>query len=158
MATVRRELRIPRPADQVWSVVGDASRVHEWFPGIEACTLGEDEHGPTRTVRTASGFELVERIVTNDPVLRRFQYRITGGAFRDHLGTVDVIDLGDGSSLVVYGTDATPDVLALVIGGAAGAGLEQVARIVTGRGTDGHDPDRSAAAVAAASASATQED
>ena len=38
-----------------------------------------------------------EEIVTNDPIQRRFQYRITAPMFRDHLGTIDVIDLGDGT-------------------------------------------------------------
>ena len=114
-------------------MVGDVEGVHRWFPGIVAATLGEDEAGELRTVETASGFRLVERIITNDPVLRRFQYRIEGGAFREHLGTIDVIDLDDGTSLVVYGTDAEPDVLALVIGGAAGAGLERIAELVMER-------------------------
>ena len=47
--------------------------------------------------------------------------------FREHLGTIDVHDLGDGSSLVVYSTDAEPGALALVIGGAARAALGNLA-------------------------------
>jgi uncharacterized protein YndB with AHSA1/START domain len=133
MATVRRELRIDRPAEEVWSVVSDAAAIHRWFPGIVAAELDEDERGPVRIVETASGFRLVERIVTNDPILRRFQYRIEGGAFREHLGTVDVIDLRDGTALVVYGTDAEPAVMALVIGGAAGVALERLAARVDDR-------------------------
>ena len=140
MATVRRELRIDRPAEEVWAVVGDAGAIHHWFPGIVDAELDEDEHGPVRIVETASGFRLVERIVTNDPILRRFQYRIEGGAFREHLGTVDVIDLHDGTSLAVYGTDAEPAVMALVIGGAAGVALERLAQLVgDGLATTGRD-------------------
>jgi ABC-type amino acid transport substrate-binding protein len=56
-------------------------------------------------------------------VLRRFQYRITAPMFTEHLGTVDVHALEDGTSLVVYSTDANPAALALVIGGAARAAL-----------------------------------
>ena len=49
-----------------------------------------------------------EQLLTVDPVLRRFQYRITAPMFKEHLGTLDVHDLEDGTSLVVYSTDAEP--------------------------------------------------
>jgi hypothetical protein len=124
MATVRRELRIRRPPDQVWAVLGDPGTIHEWFPGIVASTV----EGDIRTVTLGSGLPLPERIVTNDPILRRFQYRVEGGLFRHHLGTIDVLDLDDGSSMVVYSTDAEPDVMALVIGGATGAALHELRR------------------------------
>lgn len=127
MATIRRELRIDAPPSEVWPLIGDPGSIHRWFPGIVAARLDQDEHGATvRHVSLASGLELAEVVVTNDPILRRFQYRITGGVFREHLGTVDVIDLGDGSSLAVYSTDASPDVMALVIGGATGVALENI--------------------------------
>jgi hypothetical protein len=75
-----------------------------------------------------------EHLLTVDPTLRRFQYRITAPMFREHLGTVDVHDLGDGTSLVVYSTDADPAALALVIGGAARAALAHLADLLV-------DPD-----------------
>lgn len=127
------------PAEAVWAVVSDAGRIHEWFPGIVESRMGTDDEGTYREVTLASGIPLVERIVTNDPVIRRFQYRITGAAFRSHLGTVDVIDLGDGTCLAVYGTDAEPDVMALVIGGATGDALQRLAELVT-RGSAGAGP------------------
>jgi hypothetical protein len=124
MATVRRELRFDRPAAEVWATVGDPGTIHEWFPGIVDSTVD----GDVRTITLGSGVSLTEQIVTNDPVLRRFQYRITGGLFRQHLGTVDVIGLDDDSCLAVYSTDAEPDVMALVIGGASGAALRELGR------------------------------
>jgi carbon monoxide dehydrogenase subunit G len=124
MGTVRRELRIDRSPDEVWAVVGDPTTIHEWFPGIDASTV----EGDVRTITLGSGLPLPERIVTVDPLLRRFQYRIEGGIFRNHQGTIDVLDLGDGTSLVVYSTDAEPDVMALVIGGATGAALHELKR------------------------------
>ncbi len=133
MATVRRELRLPHGADAVWQVVGDPGTIHEWFPGIVSSTVEETDEGVVRHVVLASGIPLVEHVVTNDPISRRFQYRIAGGAFREHLGTIDVIDLGDGTCLAVYGTDATPDVMALVIGGASGAALEGLLDVVAAR-------------------------
>lgn len=124
--TVRRQVRIARPAEVVWELVGDAARVPEWFPGIVAASI----EGSTRTITTGAGLPLPEEIVTVDPLQRRFQYRITGPLVREHLSTLDVVDLGDGSCLVVYGVDADPNTMALVIGGAAGNALEHLRELL----------------------------
>jgi uncharacterized protein YndB with AHSA1/START domain len=116
---VRRQVRINRPADEVWAIVGDPSRVQEWFTGIDSSTVD----GSTRVVTTGSGLPMPEEIITNDPIQRRFQYRITSGMFKEHLSTIDVIDLDDGASLVVYAADADPGTMALIIAGAAGSAL-----------------------------------
>ena len=126
--SVRRQVRIARPADDVWAVVGDPGRIPEWFPGIASATV-EDS---TRVVVTGSGLPMPEQIVTNDPIQRRFQYRITAPLFREHLSTLDVLDLGDGTPLVVYGADASPAPLALVIAGAAGNALEHLRTMLEG--------------------------
>lgn len=126
--SVRREVRIARTPDEVWSIVGDPARISEWFPGIDSATV----EGTTRVVMTGSGIPMPEEIVTNDPLQRRFQYRITAPMFREHLSTLDVIDLGDGTSLVVYGADASPATMALVIAGAAGNALEHLRTMMEG--------------------------
>jgi uncharacterized protein YndB with AHSA1/START domain len=127
MGSIRRELRIDRPAAAVWPLIGDPGRIHEWFPGIVSCTVDTAEDGVVRrTVTLGTGIPLVEEVVTNDPITHRFQYRITGGVFKQHLGTVDLIDLADGTCLGVYSTDAVPDVMALVIGGASGEALANI--------------------------------
>ena len=133
MASIRRELRIQRPADDVWAIAGDPSTIHEWFPGIASSRMEVTDGVTLRHVVLGTGIPLVEQIVTNDPIARRFQYRITGGIFREHLGTVDVIDLHDGTCVAVYGTDATPDVMALVLGGASGVALENLRDLVEAR-------------------------
>ena len=108
MASLRTHARIARPADEVWKVVSDAAGISEWFPGIEQATV---DNG-TRTCTLAGGMTLVEDVVTVDDELRRFQYRITDGMpVENHLGTVDVLDDGDGA-LVVYSTEVSPDSLA----------------------------------------------
>lgn len=126
MATVRREIRIDRSPDEVWAVITDPVRIAEWFPGVASATL--DEAGEVRTITLGSGIPMPERIITNDSILRRFQYRIEAGLFREHLGTIDVLDDsldgGPERSLVVYSTDAEPRVMALVVGGATGSALK----------------------------------
>lgn len=126
MATVRREVRIHRAADDVWALLGDPATIPQWFPGIVDATVD----GNTRVITTASGIAIPEEIVTNDPLLRRFQYRVQLPVVRHHLATIDVFDLGDGTSLVSYGTDAEPDTFALIIGGATGAALEELRRVL----------------------------
>ena len=123
---------MPHPAAAVWEVVGDAGRIDEWFPGIVACEVATADDGTVvRTVTLGTGLRLEEHVVTDDPLLRRFQYRIAGGIFREHLGTVDVIELDPDESLVVYSTDAEPAVMALVIGGASGQALANLSELVT---------------------------
>ncbi|QGG96232.1 SRPBCC family protein [Actinomarinicola tropica] len=123
-ASIRREGRIARSADEVWAVVGRPELLHLWFPGITACRVD----GDSRTITTGTGVEMPEQILTNDPIQRRFQYRITSPLVREHLATIDVIDLGDGTCLVVYSTDADPATMALVISGGTGGAIEQLRR------------------------------
>lgn len=126
--TVRRQERIARPADEVWALVGDPGRIPEWFPGIESATVD----GASRVIVTGSGIPMPEEIVTNDPLQRRFQYRIVAGIVREHLSTLDVLDLGDGTCLVVYSADADPATMALVIAGAAGNALANLRELMEG--------------------------
>ena len=104
LGSVRHEVRIHRAADDVWALAGDPTRLHEWFPGIVDCRVD----GTTRVITTATGLPMPEEILVVDPVQRRFQYRITAPIFRHHRGTIDVIDLGDGTCLAVYSTEADP--------------------------------------------------
>jgi hypothetical protein len=124
MGTVRRQARIARSADDVWAVISDPVTIAQWFPGIVEAKVD----GTTRVVTTASGIPMPEEIITNDAIQRRFQYRLTAGIVQHHLGTIDVFDLGDDTSLVSYATDCEPDPMALIIGGATGNALGELKR------------------------------
>lgn len=126
--SVRRHVRIHRPAAEVWERIGDPARLAEWFPGITSAVV----EGDKRTISTAAGLPMPEQIVTNDPLQRRFQYRITAPMFSEHLSTLDVLDLDDGTCVVVYAADATPATMALVIAGAAGNALEHLRALAEG--------------------------
>jgi hypothetical protein len=126
--SVRRQVRIACPADDVWALIGDPARIHEWFPGIVSCTV----EGTLRTIVTGSGLPIPEEILTDDPLQRRFQYRITAPIVQEHLSTLDVLDLGDGTCVAVYSADANPATMALVIAGAAGNALEHVRTMMEG--------------------------
>jgi len=128
-ASIRREVRIRRSADELWEWVGDPTRLAEWWPGITACVVD----GDSRTITMGSGLPMPEKLLTIDRLQRRFQYRITAPIFREHTSTIDVHDLGDGTSLVVYSVDAEPSTMALVIGGAAGNALQHLRSLLEGK-------------------------
>jgi hypothetical protein len=131
MASLRKEIRIPAPAADVWQVVGRPEILYLWFPGIVSSPVD----GTTRIITTGTGIPMPEEIITNDSLQRRFQYRITAALFRSHLATIDVIDLGDETCLVVYSTDADPAVMALVISGGTLGALEELRRqFIAGHG------------------------
>jgi hypothetical protein len=117
--SVRREVRFEAPADEVWAIVSDPPRIVEWWPGVAEATMDDD----LRTVVLGTGIAMPERIVTKDDLTRRFQYRIESPIVREHLSTIDVFDLGDGTCLASYAADADPSTMALIIGAAGGNAL-----------------------------------
>jgi Polyketide cyclase / dehydrase and lipid transport len=122
--SVRREVVIGVGADAAWRVVGRPDLLHHWFPGIVDCRVD----GDARTVTLATGLTFDETILTNDPLQRRFQYRIAGGLLTEHLATLDVIGLAEDACLVTYATDAAPATMAIVLGGAMAGALEELRR------------------------------
>ncbi len=123
-ASQRRERIVGVSADAAWSVIGRPELLHHWFPGIDDCVV----EGTTRTITTGMGLTLSEELLTNDPLQRRFQYRISGGFFKEHLASIDVIALGPDRCLVTYASDADPATMAIVLGGAMQGALEELAR------------------------------
>lgn len=128
LGSVRHHITIARSADDVWALVGDPARLHEWFPGITACTVD----GTTRVITLGSGLPMPEEILINDGIQRRFQYRITAPIFQHHRGSIDVLDMGDGTCVVVYTTDADPRTMALTIGGGTAGALAELKRQMEG--------------------------
>jgi hypothetical protein len=123
-ASARRERRIPVGADEAWAVVRRPELLHLWFPGLTHCVV----EGGQRTVTTGAGLTLVEDLLLCDDLQRRFQYRISGGFFREHLATIDVIELGSDECLVTYASDADPATMAVILGGVMEAALAELAR------------------------------
>lgn len=125
MATIRHHTRINRSPDEVWRTVADAGAISSWFPLIEESSA----EGGIRRCTLQGGGALEEQIVTSDDELRRFQYRIIDGdmALEYHLGTIDVIEDGEGA-LVIYSTEISPDEAAQQMDGALADGLQGLKR------------------------------
>jgi carbon monoxide dehydrogenase subunit G len=124
LGSVRHHVRVERSAAEVWAMVGDPARVHEWFPGIVASEVD----GAQRTITLGTGARMPEEILVHDDVQRRFVYRITGPSVQHHRGTIDVLESGLADCTVVYATDADPRTMALIIGGATAGALDEVKR------------------------------
>jgi len=120
----RRQRVIGVAADRAWEIVGRPELLHHWFPGVVECTVD----GSVRTITTGMGLQLAEDLLTNDGLQRRFQYRISGGFFREHLASIDVIELDAERCLVVYASDAEPATMAVILGGAMEGALAELAR------------------------------
>jgi hypothetical protein len=129
VASLRHEIRISATPDDVFAVVTKPESIPEWFPGITSCTV----EGNVRVIHTAVGIEMPETILTNDPLLRRFAYRITAPVYKFHLGVIDVIEIGLNDSLCVYSTTAEPDPLALIIAGGTVGALQEIKRLAESR-------------------------
>jgi hypothetical protein len=124
LGSIRHQIHVNRTAADVWELAGDATRLHEWFPGITSCQV----EGNNRVITLGSGLMMPEEILIDDDTQRRFQYRITAPIFNHHRGTIDVIDLGDDTCLVVYSTDADPRTMALTIAGGTAGALDELKR------------------------------
>jgi hypothetical protein len=118
MTTIRSHAVLDHDAATVWATIRQVGAVSDWFPAITHSELTD----VGRNVTLADGTRLVEETVTLDDELRRYQYRITGGDLvpEQHLGTIDVIDIGESRSIVVYGSDVAPAEVAAAFDGAIG--------------------------------------
>jgi uncharacterized protein YndB with AHSA1/START domain len=126
--SIRHSISISRSAADVWALAGDPARLHEWFPGISSCTV----EGATRVIVLGSGMSLPEEILLNDSTQRRFQYRLTAPIFKHHRGTIDVIETGEQTCMVVYSTEADPRTMALTIAAGTAGALDELKRQMEG--------------------------
>ena len=141
LGSIRHEIRIRRSADDVWELVGDAARLHEWFPGIASSPVD----GTSRVITTGAGLPMPEEILVDDPVQRRFQYRITAPdvpAPPRHDRRHRPRRRRRASSS--YSTEADPRAMALVIGGATAGALDELRRQMETDPAADHVADRHA--------------
>lgn len=130
LGSIRHHRIFDYPADCVWEIAGDPSRLHEWFPGITHCVVD----GSHRKITLANGLVMPEEILVNDRLQRRFQYRITTPLFVFHRGTIDVIALDQRSCIAIYTTEADPRAMALVVAGAASEALVNLSALLAVNG------------------------
>jgi carbon monoxide dehydrogenase subunit G len=106
MPSLRKEITIAAPAEDVWSAVRDFGAVHRRVARgfIVDCKLD----GDARIVTFANGGEARELLVSLDDDSRRLVYAITNERIAHYNAAVQVFDEGAGRSRVVWTIDLLP--------------------------------------------------
>jgi Polyketide cyclase / dehydrase and lipid transport len=107
MATIRSELKTRAPASDVWSAIRDIGALHtRLVPGFVTDTKLEPG---ARIVTFVNGMVLREPIVTLDDEARRLVWTVESGPASHYNAGLQVFELADGLTLVVWIADFLPD-------------------------------------------------
>lgn len=128
MASIRRELSIDVPAEQLWDALRDigalSTRLVTGF--VSDCRLD----GDARIVTFANGVVAREVIVDLDDAQRRLVWSATGGRLTHHNASAQVSAEGPRRCRVVWVADLLPDAMAPAIAGMIEQGLAAMKRTV----------------------------
>ncbi len=115
MASIRKEILVNVPPEQVWDAVRDVGAVHRRLtPGLALDTQIE---GDTRILFFPNGVTARELIVAIDDETRRLAYAVVEGRMPliHHHATFQVFADGEDHSRLVWTTDFLPHTLAAEI-------------------------------------------
>ncbi|MDN3222720.1 SRPBCC family protein [Pseudomonas nunensis] len=103
MATASATIDIPASADQVWQLIGGFDSLPDWLPFIVKSELSEG--GRVRSLQTADGAVVVERLEAFDNVGKSYSYSIEQAPFpaTDYLATLRVEAQGQGARVTWSG-------------------------------------------------------
>ena len=95
MTQASSTITIHAPADAIWQVIGDFGAACQYLAGVVNCTVEGEGVGALRTLTSADGSTIVERLEALDEVAHRLSYALlTDTPFRNCLTTMPVRDLG----------------------------------------------------------------
>ena len=102
MASWAVTIDVDAPPETVWAFIGDPTTVPQWYPKYVTCEVD----GDSRTLRTADGQVLYERLLERNDEQRWYSYSVVSGApVRTHLASFQVTAEGEGSR-IRWGTTA----------------------------------------------------
>jgi hypothetical protein len=110
MATVCKEFRSPRSADEVWALLRRFDAVHELAKGFVAATRMEPSGA--RVVTFSNGMDVREWLVSTDDAARRLCYAITDSPAYSHYSAVAQVFEDGAGSRFVWTVDFLPDEMA----------------------------------------------
>jgi len=88
-------ISIDVPADAIWQVISDFGAAGQYLAGVVNCTVDGEGVGARRTLTSADGNTIVERLETFDGVAHRLSYALlTDTPFRNCVTTMTVRELG----------------------------------------------------------------
>ncbi|MDI1333167.1 MAG: SRPBCC family protein [Pseudomonas sp.] len=103
MAKASAFIDIPASADEVWQLIGGFDTLPDWLPFIPKSELSEG--GRVRSLQTADGAEVVERLETFDNAGKTYSYSILHAPFpaTEYLATIKVEAQGQGARVTWSG-------------------------------------------------------
>ena len=103
MATATAFIDIPASADQVWQLIGGFNSLPDWLPFIPKSELSEG--GRVRSLQTADGAVVIERLQAFDNASQTYSYSILQAPFpaTDYLATIKVQAQGEGARVTWSG-------------------------------------------------------
>jgi len=110
MASIRKEISLDAPADQVWDAIRDFGAVHQRVAPGFVVDLKLD--GDARIVTFHNGTVAREVLVDLDDELRRLVYAIVEGRLTAHSASVQVFAEDGRRSRVLWIADLLPNELA----------------------------------------------
>jgi Polyketide cyclase / dehydrase and lipid transport len=109
MASLRRSVDIAVAAGPAWDAVRDFGQLHTRIaPGLVTDTVLE-EGDKVRIVTFANGMSLREHLVGIEEDEMRIVWSAESDQWHHHNGSLQVVDLGDGSSRTTWVADVLPD-------------------------------------------------
>jgi hypothetical protein len=97
MTQALTKITIHAPADAIWQVIGDFRAACHYLDMVVNCTVEGAGVGALRTLTSADGSTIVERLEALDQAAHRLSYALlTDTPFGNCLTTVTVRDLGQG--------------------------------------------------------------
>ena len=103
MATASAFIDIPVSAEQVWQLIGGFNSLPDWLPFIPKSELSEG--GRVRSLQTADGAVVIERLQAFDNAGQTYSYSILQAPFpaTDYLATIKVQAQGEGARVTWSG-------------------------------------------------------
>jgi hypothetical protein len=130
MATIRSELKTSASASDAWSAVRDIGALHtRLVPGFVMDTKLEPG---ARIVTFANGMVVREPIVTLDDEARRLVWTAEGGRTSHYNSALQVSELADGMTSIVWTVDFLPDEAGGFLSKAIEAGMAAMQRSLDG--------------------------
>jgi carbon monoxide dehydrogenase subunit G len=110
MASIRKEITIAAPPEEVWDALRDWGALHERLvPGF---VTDAQLDGTERIVTFFNGTVARELLVALDEDARRLVWSVVGGPFTHHNASAQVFAAGERQSRFVWIADLLPDELA----------------------------------------------
>ena len=82
---------INKPADTIWQAISDFGAAAQYLSGVVSCTVEGEGVGALRTLTSADGSAVVERLETSDEAARQLSYSLlTDTPFRNCLTSMAI--------------------------------------------------------------------